>query len=171
MKTMNTILRIDAVRYRANDFKLDAKSGKKTLRGYSFHFRVNGKWTTAAESGDERAEAFRGIFSVDAVAVKLPEAMRAIGVDVPASVDTAAAEAAARLLKREERKAKREADTVAAGRSKFMEKKAETAAAQWDKLVERVETRTAEAEAEAETAETDADADENEEAETVAAVA
>ena len=168
---MNTILRIDAVRYRANDFKLDAKSGKKTLRGYSFHFRVNGKWTTAAESGDERAEAFRGIFSVDAVAVKLPEAMRAIGVDVPASVDTAAAEAAARLLKREERKAKREADTVAAGRSKFMEKKAETAAAQWDKLVERVETRTAEAEAEAETAETDADADENEEAETVAAVA
>ena len=168
---MNTTLKIDAVRYRANDFKLDAKSGKKTLRGYSFHFRVNGKWTTAAESGDERAEAFRGIFSVDAVAVKLPEAMRAIGIDVPASVDTAAAEAAARLLKREERKAKREAETVAAGRSKFMEKKAETAAAQWDKLVERVETRTAEAEnAEAEADETETETD-AENAEAVAAVA
>lgn len=165
---MNTTLKIDAVRYRANDFKLDAKSGKKTLRGYSFHFRVGGKWTTAAESGDERAEAFRGIFSAEAAAVKLPEAMRAIGVDVPQSVDTAAAEAAARLLKREERKAKREADTVAAGRSKFMEKKAETAAAQWDKLVERVETRAAEAEG----AEADADEEtENAEADTVAAVA
>ena len=170
---MNTTLKIDAVRYRANDFKLDAKSGKKTLRGYSFHFRVSGKWTTAAESGDERAEAFRGIFSADAVAVKLPEAMRAIGVDVPASVDTAAAEAAARLLKREERKAKREAETVAAGRSKFMEKKAETAAAQWEKLVERVETRTAEAEAEnaeAEADETETETD-AENAEAVAAVA
>ena len=151
----NNNLKINAVRYRANDFKVDAKSGKKTLRGFSFHFRVNGKWTTAAESGDERAEAFRGIFSAEAAAAKLPEAMRAIGVDVPASVDTAAAEAAARLLKRDERKAKREAETVAAGRGKFMEKKAETAAAQWDKLVERVETRNAEAnenaEAEAET--------------------
>lgn len=164
--TTNNNLKIDAVRYRANDFKLDAKSGKRTFRGYSFHFRINGKWTTAAESGDERAEAFRGIFSADAAAVKLPEAMRAIGVDVPPSVDTAAAEATARLLKREERKAKREAETVAAGRSKFMEKKAETAAAQWDKLVERVETRTADAETETADAET-----ENEEAETVAAVA
>lgn len=146
----NSEIKIDAVRYRANDFKVDAKSGKKTLRGYSFHFRVGGKWTTAAESGDERAEAFRGIYSADAVAVKLPEAMRAIGLDVPASVDTAAAEAAARLLKREERKAKREADTVAAGRGKFMEKKTEAAAAQWDKLVERVEARTAEADNETE---------------------
>lgn len=56
MATNNNI-KVNAVRYRANDFKLDAKSGQKTLRGYSFHFRVNGKWTTAAESGDERAEA------------------------------------------------------------------------------------------------------------------
>lgn len=165
MNTDNT-LKIDAVRYRANDFKVE-KNGKKTLRAYSFQFRVNGKWTTAAESGDQRAEMFRGIFSADAAAVKLPNAMATIGVVVPPSVNVAAQEAAARLLKREERKAKREAETVAAGRSKFMEKKAETAAAQWDKLVERVETRTAEAE----TAETDVDADENGEAETVAAVA
>lgn len=157
MDTNNNI-KIDAVRYRANDFKIDAKSGKRIFRGYSFHFRVNGKWTTAAESGDQRAEMFRGIFSADAAAVKLPNAMATMGIVVPPSVNVAAQEAAARLLKREERKAKREAETVAAGRSKYMEKKAETAAAQWDKLVERVEARTteanesAEAEAEAETA-------------------
>jgi hypothetical protein len=165
MATNNTS-KIDAVRYHANDFKVE-KNGKKTLRGYSFHFRINGKWTTAAESGDQRAEMFRGIFSADAAAVKLPNAMSTFGIEVPPSVNVAAQEAATRLLKREEQKAKREARTVAAGRPEFMKKKAETAAAQWDKMVERVEKRTAEAE----TAETDADADENGEAETVAAVA
>lgn len=91
-----SIKKIDAIKYKANDYRVD-KKGKRTPSKFAFWVRANGTWTTAAESGDERAEKYRGVFSADVAALKLPDILTACGLDVPAGVKTAAEDAEARL--------------------------------------------------------------------------
>lgn len=149
-----SIKKIDAVKYKANDYKVD-KRGKRTPSKFSFWVRAGGQWNTAAESGDERAEQFRGVFSADVAALKLPDIIEVCGLEVSDGVLKAAEDAEARLnailIKRE----KREAETVAKGRLAFLTAKADSAEKSWDRLKERVEER-AKAKAKADT-DTDTD--------------
>lgn len=135
-----SIKKIDAVKYRANDYKVD-KRGKRTPSKFAFWVRAGGQWTTAAESGDERAEKFRGVFSADVAALTLPEIIEACGLEVSDGVRKAAEDAEARLnailIKRE----KREAETVAKGRDAFLAKREASAEKAWDRLKERVDER------------------------------
>lgn len=147
-----SIKKIDAVKYRANDYKVD-KKGKRTPSKFAFWVRANGAWTTAAESGDERAEKFRGVFSADVAAFTLPDILAECGLDIPAGVATAATEAGERIAAKALKIEKREKETVEKGRAAFLTAKAESAAKAWDRLKERV--------AERENAKTDADADES----------
>lgn len=163
-----SIKKIDAVKYRANDYKVD-KKGKRTPSKFAFWVRANGTWTTAAESGDERAEKFRGVFSVDVAAFTLPDVLAECGLDVPEGVKTAATEAGERIAKKALKLEKREKETVEKGRAAFLTAKAESAEKAWDRLEERVaERESAKAESDAETG-TDESATESESAETKAA--
>lgn len=156
-----SIKKIDAVKYRANDYRVD-KKGKRTPSKFAFWVRANGAWTTAAESGDERAEKFRGIFSADVAAFTLPDILAECGLEVPEGVKTAATEAGERIAKKALKIEKREKETVEKGRAAFLTAKAESAAKAWERLKERV--------AEREKADTDAESAESAtDAETVAA--
>lgn len=147
-----SIKKIDAIKYRANDYRVD-KKGKRTATKFAFWVRAGGQWTTAAESGDERAEQYRGVFSADVAAFTLPDVLAECGLDVPEGVKTAATEAGERIAKKALKIEKREAETVAKGRAAFLTAKAESAAKAWDRLEERVSER--------ENAKADADADES----------
>lgn len=162
-----SIKKIDAVRYRANDYRVD-KKGKRTPSKFAFWVRANGTWTTAAESGDERAEKFRGVFSADVAALKLPEILEACGLEVPAGVKTAAEDAEARLNALLRKREEREDATVAKGWDVFRDAKADAAKKSWERLTERVEER---AKANAAPVETAADATASDTAENSADVA
>ena len=135
-----SINKIDAVKYRANDYIVD-KRGKRTPSKYSFWVRAGGAWTTAAESGDERAEQYRGVFSADAAALELPDILAECGLDVPEGVKTAAKEAGERIAQKALKIAKREKETVEKGRAAYLAKKSDSAIKSWDRLRERVEAR------------------------------
>lgn len=137
-KTM--IKKIDAVKYRANDYRVDAK-GKRTPSKFAFWVRAGGVWTTAAESGDERAEKFRGVFSADVAAFTLPDILAECGLEVPDGVETAAKEAGERIAAKALKIEKREKETVEKGRAAFLTAKAESAEKAWDRLEERVAER------------------------------
>ena len=157
--------KIDAIKYRANDYRLD-KKGKRTPSKFAFWVRVGGTWTTAAESGDERAEKFRGVFSADVAAFTLPDILTECGLEVPAGVESAAKEAGERIAEKALKIEKRERETVEKGRAAFITAKAESAAKAWDRLEERVaERENAKADADAETGTDESATD----AETVAA--
>lgn len=132
------IKKIDAVKYRANDYRVNTK-GKRTPSKFAFWVRAGGAWTTAAESGDERAEKFRGVFSADVAAFTLPEVLAACGLDVPEGVKTAATEAGERIAKKALKLEKREKETVEKGRAAFLT--AESAEKAWERLEERVTER------------------------------
>lgn len=149
-----SIKKIDAVKYKANDYRVD-KKGKRTPSKFAFWVRAGGVWTTAAESGDERAEKFRGVFSADVAAFTLPDILSACGLEIPAGVKTAAAEAGERIAAKALKIEKREKETVEKGRAAFLTAKAESAAKAWDRLEERV------AERESAKADTDTDTDES----------
>lgn len=134
--------KIDAVKYKANDYRVN-KKGKRTPSKYAFWVRANGIWTTAAESGDERAEKFRGVFSADAAALKLPEIIVACGLAVSGGVRRAAEDAGARLNEILRKREAREDATVERGRAAYLAQKSESAIKSWDRLLERVETRAA----------------------------
>lgn len=145
-----SIKKIDAVKYKANDYRVD-KKGKRTPSKFAFWVRAGGVWTTAAESGDERAEKFRGVFSADVAAFTLPDILAECGLEIPAGVESAATEAGERIAKKALKLEKREAETVAKGRAAFLAAKAESAEKAWERLEERVTER--------ENAKADADAD------------
>lgn len=132
--------KIDAIKYRANDYKVD-KKGKRTPSKFAFWVRAGKQWTTAAESGDERAERFRGVFSVDVAALKLPEIMEACGLDVPEGVKTAAEDAEERLNAILRKREEREDATVAKGWDAFRDAKADAAKKSWERLTANVEER------------------------------
>lgn len=132
--------KIDAVKYRANDYKVD-KKGKRTPSKFAFWVRAGGKWTTAAESGDERAEQYRGVFSADVAAFKLPDVMDACGLEVPEGVKTAADEAEERLNALLRKREAREDATVAKGWDAFRDAKADAAVKSWERLTANVEER------------------------------
>lgn len=138
---MNT-KKIDAIKYKANDYRVD-KKGKRTPSKFAFWIRANGTWTTAAESGDERAERFRGVFSADVAAFTLPDVLTACGLDIPDGVKTAAAAAGERIAAKALKIEKREKETVEKGREAFLTAKAESAQKAWDRLEERVQEREA----------------------------
>lgn len=147
--------KIDAVKYRANDYRVD-KKGKRTPSKYAFWVRANGQWTTAAESGDERAEQYRGVFSADVAAFKLPEILVDCKLMIPAGVSRAAKEAGERIAAKALKVEKREKETVEKGRAAFLSAKAESAEKAWKRLEERVSEReNAKAESDAETDESD----------------
>lgn len=135
-----SIKKIDAVKYRANDYRID-KKGKRTPSKFAFWVRANGTWTTAAESGDERAEKFRGVFSADTAAFTLPDILAECGLDIPAGVESAAKEAGERITAKALKIEKREKETVEKGRAAFLTAKAESATKAWDRLEERVAER------------------------------
>lgn len=149
-----SIKKIDAVKYKANDYRVD-KKGKRTPSKFAFWVRASGQWTTAAESGDERAEKFRGVFSADVAAFTLPDILTACGLEIPAGVQSAATAAGERIAAKALKIEKREKETVEKGRAAFLTAKAESAAKAWDRLEERV------AERESAKADADADADES----------
>ena len=135
-----SIKKIDAVKYRANDYRVD-KKGKRTPSKYAFWVRANGAWTTAAESGDERAEKFRGVFSADVAAFTLPEIMEACGLEVSEGVREAAEDAGTRLNAILRKREEREDATVAKGWTAFRDAKAAAAKKSWDRLTANVEER------------------------------
>lgn len=135
-----SIKKIDAVKYRANDYRVD-KKGKRTPSKFAFWVRAGGVWTTAAESGDERAEKFRGVFSADVAAFTLPDILAECGLDVPEGVQSAATAAGERIAAKALKIEKREKETVEKGRDAFLTAKAESAAKAWDRLEERVAER------------------------------
>ena len=135
-----SIKKIDAIKYRANDYRVD-KKGKRTPSKFAFWVRAGGVWTTAAESGDERAEKFRGVFSADVAAFTLPDILTACGLDIPAGVESAAKEAGERIAAKALKIEKREKETVEKGRAAFLTAKAESAEKAWDRLEERVTER------------------------------
>ena len=127
-------------------------------------------WTTAAESGDERAEKFRGVFSADVAAFTLPTILAECGMDIPEGVKTAATEAGERIAAKALKIEKREKETVEKGRAAFLTAKAESAAKAWDRLEERVaERESAKEDAETGTDESATESESAESAETVAA--
>lgn len=134
------IKKIDAIKYRANDYKVD-KKGKRTPSKFAFWVKTNGTWTTAAESGDERAERFRGVFSADVAAFTLPDVLTACGLDVPDGVKTAATAAGERIAAKALKIEKREKETVEKGRAAFLTARAESAQKAWERLEERVQER------------------------------
>ena len=135
-----SIKKIDAVKYKANDYRVD-KKGKRTPSKFAFWVRAGGVWTTAAESGDERAEKFRGVFSADVAAFTLPDVLTACGLDVPDGVKTAATEAGERIAAKALKIEKREDATVAKGWDAFRDAKADAAVKSWERLEERVAER------------------------------
>lgn len=135
-----SIKKIDAVKYRANDYRVD-KKGKRTPSKFAFWVRAGGVWTTAAESGDERAEKFRGVFSADVAAFTLPDILAECGLEIPTGVESAAKEAGERIAAKALKIEKREAETVAKGRAAFLTAKAESAEKAWERLEERVAER------------------------------
>lgn len=135
-----SIKKIDAVKYRANDYRVD-KKGKRTPSKFAFWVRAGGQWTTAAESGDERAEQYRGVFSADVAAFKLPDVMDACGLVVPEGVRTAADEAEGRLNALLRKREEREDATVAKGWDAFRDAKADAAKKSWERLTANVEER------------------------------
>lgn len=164
-----SIKKIDAIKYRANDYKVD-KKGKRTPSKFAFWVRANGAWTTAAESGDERAEKFRGVFSADVAAFTLPDILAECGLNIPAGVESAAKEAGERIAAKALKAEKREKETVEKGRAAFLTAKAESAEKAWDRLEERVtERENAKAESDSAESATDSDSDSATGAETVAA--
>ena len=136
---MNT-KKIDAVKYKANDYRVD-KKGKRTPSKFAFWVRSGGAWTTAAESGDERAEQYRGVYSADAAACKLPEILTACGLEASDGVRRAAAAAEARLTEILRKREAREDATVERGRAAYLAAKSESAVKAWERLEERVEAR------------------------------
>lgn len=147
--------KIDAVKYKANDYRVD-KKGKRTPSKFAFWVRANGQWTTAAESGDERAEQYRGVFSADVAALKLPDILVDCKLLIPAGVARAATEAAKRIKAKELKREAREDATVKMGREVFLIARAESAEKAWKRLEERVSEReNAKAESDAETDESD----------------
>lgn len=154
-----SIKKIDAVKYRANDYKVD-KKGKRTPSKFAFWVKTGGQWTTAAESGDERAEKFRGVFSADVAAFTLPDVLAECGLDIPEGVKTAAAEAGERIAEKALKLEKREKETYEKGRAAFLTAKAESAAKAWNRLEERV-TERENAKADADESATDTDAKAN----------
>lgn len=135
-----SIKKIDAVKYRANDYRID-KKGKRTPSKFAFWVRAGGSWTTAAESGDERAEKFRGVFSADVAALKLPDILAACGLDIPDGVKTAAEDAEVRLNAILRKREAREDATVAKGWDAFRDAKADAAKKSWERLTANVEER------------------------------
>lgn len=135
-----SIKKIDAVKYRANDYRVD-KKGKRTPSKFAFWVRAGGQWTTAAESGDERAEKFRGVFSADTAAFTLPDILAECGLEIPVGVESAAVAAGERIAEKALKIEKREKETVEKGREAFLTAKAESAAKAWDRLEERVAER------------------------------
>lgn len=161
-----SIKKIDAIKYKANDYRVD-KKGKRTPTKFAFWVRAGGVWTTAAESGDERAEKFRGVFSADVAAFTLPDILAECGLDIPAGVESAAKEAGERIAKKALKIEKREKETVEKGRAAFLTAKAESAEKAWERLEERVtERESAKADSDSDSA---TDSDSAESAETVAA--
>lgn len=164
-----SIKKIDAIKYKANDYRVD-KKGKRTPSKFAFWVRAGGVWTTAAESGDERAEKFRGVFSADVAAFTLPDILAECGLDIPAGVQSAATAAGERIAAKALKIEKREKETVEKGREAFLTAKAESAAKAWDRLEERVtERESAKADADTDADESATDSDSAESAETVAA--
>lgn len=159
-----SIKKIDAIKYKANDYRVD-KKGKRTPSKFAFWVRVGGTWTTAAESGDERAEKFRGVCSADVAAFTLPDILTACGLNVPDGVQHAANAAAERIAAKALKIEKRERETVEKGREAFLTAKAESAEKAWERLEERVTERE---NAKADT-ESDESATESESAESAAA--
>lgn len=135
-----SIKKIDAIKYRANDYRVD-KKGKRTPSKFAFWVRAGGTWTTAAESGDERAEKFRGVFSADVAALKLPEVMEECGLEVSDGVREAAEDAETRLNAMLRKREEREDATVAKGWDAFRDAKAAAAKKSWDRLTANVEER------------------------------
>lgn len=135
-----SIKKIDAVKYKANDYRVD-KKGKRTPSKFAFWVRAGGAWTTAAESGDERAEQFRGVFSADVAAFKLPDIIDACGLEVSEGVLKAADEAEARLNAILRKREEREDATVAKGWDAFRSAKADAAEKAWERLTANVEER------------------------------
>ena len=155
------IKKIDAVKYKANDYRVD-KKGKRTPSKFAFWVRAGGAWTTAAESGDERAEQYRGVFSADVAAVKLPDILVDCGLMIPAGVSRAANEAAERIAAKALKLEKRERETVEKGREAYLTARSESAIKSWDRLLERVEERAkAQADAASDESATDAASDES----------
>lgn len=138
-KTMST-KKIDAVKYKANDYRVD-KKGKRTPSKFAFWVRVGKVWTTAAESGDERAEKFRGVVSADVAAFTLPDILAECGLDVSDGVKTAASAAGERIAAKALKIEKREAETVAKGWDAFRDAKADAAKKSWERLTANVEER------------------------------
>ena len=134
------IKKIDAVKYKANDYRVD-KKGKRTPTKYAFWVKAGGVWTTAAESGDERAEQYRGVFSADAAALKLPEIIEVCGLEASDGVRRAAEEAETRLDEILRKREEREDATVGKGRAAYLAAKSESAIKSWDRLRARVEAR------------------------------
>lgn len=164
-----SIKKIDAVKYKANDFRVD-KKGNRTPSKFAFWVRAGGVWTTAALSGDERAEKFRGVFSADVAAFTLPDILSACGLEIPAGVQSAATEAGERIAAKALKIEKREKETVAKGRAAFLTAKAESAAKAWDRLEERVSEReNAKADTDTDTDESATDTDTKADTESVAA--
>ena len=158
-----SIRKIDAIKYKANDYRID-KKGKRTPTKFAFWVRANKTWTTAAESGDERAEKFRGVFSADVAAFTLPDVLAACGLDVPDGVKTAAKEAGERLNAILRKREEREDATVAKGWDAFRDAKADAAKKSWERLTANVEERAkerAKADATATDAKADAESDES----------
>lgn len=135
-----SIKKIDAIKYKANDYRVD-KKGKRTPSKFAFWVRAGGVWTTAAESGDERAEKFRGVFSADVAAFTLPDILAECGLDIPTGVESAAKEAGERIAAKALKIEKREKETVEKGRAAFLTAKAESAEKAWERLEERVAER------------------------------
>lgn len=135
-----SIKKIDAVKYKANDYRVD-KKGKRTATKFAFWVRAGGVWTTAAESGDERAEKFRGVFSADVAAFTLPDILAECGLDVPAGVQTAAEDAEVRLNAILRKREAREDATVAKGWDAFRAAKADAAVKSWERLTANVAER------------------------------
>lgn len=155
-----SIKKIDAIKYKANDYRVD-KKGKRTPSKFAFWVRAGKQWTTAAESGDERAEKFRGVFSADVAAFTLPDVLTECGLDVPDGVRSAAIAAGERIAAKALKIEKREKETVEKGRAAFLTAKAESAEKAWERLEERVQEREntkADAEADADESATDATA-------------
>lgn len=132
--------KIDAIKYKANDYRVN-KRGKRTPSKFAFWVRAGGVWTTAAESGDERAEQYRGVFSADVAALKLPEIIGACGLEVSDGVRRAAEDADARLNEILRKREAHEDATVERGRAAYLAAKSESAIKSWDRLRERVEAR------------------------------
>lgn len=99
-------------------------------------------WSTIAEhalnkADCDRCESFMGTFNADKAAATLPLALRAFGLDVPTSVESAAKTAQERLDAAALKKETKEREFVANGIYAARADGADKAAARWERLAEK----------------------------------